>query len=89
MEQLKVIQDLASMVRNAIFDESTGRLYFIEDTSEGSNFVQSLIEENEFLKQEIEKKDAVIMEQLKVIQDLASMVRNAIFEPTSNYFSIV
>ncbi len=89
MEQLKVIQDLASQVSNTIFNESAGKLYFIADTSEESNLVQSIIEENELLRQEIEKKDAVIMEQLKVIQDLASMLRNVIFNPTLNYFSTI
>ena len=89
MEQLKVIQNLASQIRNAIFDESTGRLYLIAETSEDSDYIQSLIEENELLKQEIEKKDAVIMEQLKVIQNLASQIRNAAFELSSNYFLIV
>jgi len=87
MEQLKVIQDLASQIRNAISNESTGKLYFVANTSE--DFVQSLIEENELLKQKIEKKDAVIMEQLKVIQDLASQIRNTISESTLNYFSII
>ena len=87
MEQLKVIQDLAAKVTNAIFYESTGKLYFVADTSEDT--IQSLIEENEFLKQEIEKKDAIIMEQLKVIQDLASMVQSAIFEPRLDVFSLV
>ena len=89
MEQLKVIQNLASQIRNAIFDESTGRLYLIAETSEDSDYIQSLIEENELLKQEIEKKDAVIMEQLKVIQNLASQIRNAAFELSLNYFLIV
>jgi len=58
-----------------------------QDTSEGT--IQSLIEENEFLRQQIEKKDAIIMEQLKVIQDLASMVQSAIFEPRLGVFSLV
>ena len=58
-----------------------------QDTSEDS--LQSLIKENEFLKQEIEKKNAVIMEQLKVIQDLAAKVTSTIFEPRMNYFSLV
>ena len=58
-----------------------------QDTSEDS--LQSLIKENEFLKQEIEKKNAVIMEQLKVIQDLAAKITSTIFEPRMNYFSLV
>jgi len=61
----------------------------IVESFEASNEVQPLIEENEMLKLEIEKKNAVIMEQLKVIQNLASQIRNTISEPTSNYFSIV
>jgi len=36
----------------------------------------------------IGKKDAVIMEQVKVISDLAKMIRQTIFEPFLNYFSI-
>jgi len=86
-EQLKVIVDLAAKVTNVIFYESTGKLYFVADTSEDT--IQSLIEENEFLRQQIEKKDAIIMEQLKVIQDLASMVQSAIFEPRLGVFSLV
>jgi len=58
-----------------------------QDTSKDS--LKSLIQENEFLKQEIEKKNAVIMEQLKVIQDLAAKVSSTIFEPRLNYYSLV
>jgi len=87
MEQLKVIRDLAAKITSAIFEEPIGKLYFIVDTSEVS--IESLLQENEFLKQEIEKKNAIIMEQLKVIQDLAARVTSAIFEPRLNYFSLV
>jgi len=73
------------VVTNALIQQAAT----IQSTSEDANIVQSLMEENELLRQEIEKKDAVILEQLKVIQNLAEMVRNAIFVPTLNYFSIV
>jgi len=86
MEQIKVIQDLASKITNIIYEEGTGKLYFIAD---GENSIESLIEENEFLKQEIEKKDAVIMEQIKVIQDLASMLTNSNYFTTLNNFVLV
>ena len=89
MEQLKVIQDLASQLRNAVFSNTNelGPTLIIheeptsgQDHPEDSNLVQSLREENERLRQEIAKKDAIIMEQLKVIQDLASQLRNAVFD---------
>jgi len=96
MEQIKVIQDLASQITNAVFSntiESMPHLIALEEpTSEQTTFadsVQSLQEENKLLREEIEKKDAVLMEQLRVIQDLASQLTNAVFEPTLNYFSLV
>jgi len=95
MEQIKVIQDLASQISNAVFSntiESMPHLIALEEsTSEQTNLddsVQSLQEENKLLREEIEKKDAVLMEQLRVIQDLASQLKNAVFEPALNYFSI-
>jgi len=84
MEQINVIQDLASKIKNAIYDDQSSKLYLVADTSKVD--VQSLMEENKLLKQEIEKKDAVIMEQIKVILDLASKIKNVDFEPTLNYF---
>lgn len=85
MEQIKVIQDLASKIKNAIYDDHTSKLNLVADTSQDE--VQSLMEENKLLKQEIEKKDAVIMEQIKVILDLASKIKNVDFEPMLNYLS--
>ena len=85
MEQIKVIQDLASKIENTIYDDHTSKVYLVADTSEDE--VQSLIEENKLLKQEIEKKNAVIMEQIKVIQDLASRIKKVVFESTLNYLS--
>ena len=41
--------------------------------------IADLEDENRILKQEIEKKDAVIREQIKVIQNLASMIKKVIF----------
>jgi len=60
-----------------------------QTTFDDSDLVQTLSEENKMLKQEIEKKDAVLMEQIKVIQDLASQLTNSVFEPTLNYFLLV
>ena len=40
------------------------------------------------LKEQLEKKDAVIMEQIKTIENLASMLKKTIFEPILNYFHI-
>jgi len=52
-------------------------------------YLQSLSEENILLTQEIEKKDAIIMEQLKVIQDLAEKVSKISFESKLSNFSLV
>jgi len=96
MEQIKVIQDLASQITNAVFSNTNDSMIHLialeEPTSEQTildDSVQSLREENKMLREEIEKKNAVIMEQIKVIQDLASQLTNAVFEPTLNYFSLV
>jgi len=43
---------------------------------------------NQELKNQLQDKSAIIMEQIKVIQNLASMIRNAIFELILNYFEI-
>jgi len=51
--------------------------------------IEELIDENKKLKEDLEKKDLVIMEQIKVIQNLAAMLKKTIFEPILNYFSIV
>jgi len=94
MEQIKVIQDLASQISNAIFsntNDSTLHLIALEEqtTLDELNSAQSLRDENKILREEIVKKDAVIMEQIKVIQDLASQLKNTIFEITFNYLSLV
>jgi len=98
MEQIMVIQDLASQISNAVFSnsiESMPHLIALEEptseqtTLDDSELVQTLREENKMLREEIEKKNAVLMEQLKVIQDLASQLTNAVFEPTMIYFSLV
>ena len=75
-----------------IVEEQQLALALEEPTSEQTildDSVQSLQEENKLLREEIEKKNAVIMEQIKVIQDLASQFTNANFEHTLNYFSLV
>jgi len=51
--------------------------------------IEKIIAENEELKQELEKKDQVIMEQIRVIQNLASMIKKTVFDPILNYFSLV
>jgi len=51
--------------------------------------IEDIIVENEKLKEEIEKKDAIIMEQVRVIQNLATMMKKIIFEPILNYFSAI
>ena len=51
--------------------------------------IEEIIAENKELKQELVKKDQIIMEQIRVIQNLASMVKKTVFDPILNYFSIV
>ena len=41
------------------------------------------------LKEELKKKDAVLIEQLKVIQNLASMIKKVFFDSFLNYFQLV
>jgi hypothetical protein len=58
------------------------------ETEPSSSTLEQLKKENQELKKQLEDKNAIIMEQIKVIQNLASMVRNAIFEPILNYFEV-
>ena len=48
--------------------------------------VEELKAEIADLKKQLETKDAILMEQLKVIQQLASSLKQTIFEPISYYF---
>jgi len=96
MEQVMVIRDLATKISNVKFTESAEFVLLTvaqaESTSAQETFegyLQTLRDENKLLSQEIEKKDAVIMEQLKVIQDLAEKVSKVAFESTSSNFSLV
>jgi hypothetical protein len=82
MEQIKVIQELASKFTNTIYLDNNSKIYFVAESSE--DLVKSLKVENESLKKEIEKKNAVIMEQVKVIQELASKFTNTIYETTTS-----
>ncbi len=50
--------------------------------------LEKLVNENKELKKQLQDKDAIIMEQIKVIQNLASMIKNTIFVPILNYFTI-
>ena len=67
-------------VTNALIQQEATSL---ADSFEASNEVQPLIEENELLKQEIEKKDAIIEEQKKVIKYLKSEIKNAFFDEST------
>jgi len=96
MEQVKVIKDLAAKISNVKFTKSVEMVSLMAANAESTDsqetfkgYLQTLDEENKLLSQEIEKKDAVILEQLKVIQDLAEKVKNVTFEATSSNFSLV
>ena len=91
MEQLKVIKDLAAKISNVKFTNLVEFVALTVAQVESTNgeetfqqYIQTLSEENTLLSKEIEKKDAIIMEQLKVIQDLAEKVREVTFEHTLN-----
>jgi len=59
------------------------------DTSvQDEDRITDMQERIKFLEDQIGKKDALLMEQLKVISDLASMIKQTIFEPIMNYFAI-
>ena len=49
--------------------------------------IEDIIVENEKLKEELEKKDAIIMEQVRVIQNLASMLKKIVFDFVSSFYS--
>jgi len=65
------------------FVEKTGK-----DIADLKKEVESLREEVSELRNKLDEKDAVIFEQIKVIQDLATMIQKTIFEPIFNYFEI-
>lgn len=49
--------------------------------------VSELAQKVTFLEEEVAKKDAVLMEQLKVIMALVNQIKNTIFQPIINYFT--
>jgi hypothetical protein len=53
----------------------------IIDVPHNPDRVAELEEKVQLLEEELDKKDAVIREQLKVIMDLFNKIRNVIFEP--------
>jgi len=58
----------------------------IADLQDRNDFLESQIHEKD---EQLAKKDALLMEQLRVIENLASMIKKTIFEPFLNYFSVV
>ena len=96
MEQVLVIRDLASQVKNVVFTNTVESVSLtVAQTQPASprdtfkNYVETLSEENKLLMEEIEKKDAILMEQLLVIDDLASKLKNTVSEPILSNFSLV
>jgi len=69
-------------------DRSSGVSPPTIETKPSPSLLEQLTKENQELKKQLQDKNAIIMEQIKVIQNLASMIRNAIFEPILNYFEI-
>jgi len=69
-------------------DKSLGVTPPTVETKPSVSPLEKLVNENKELKKQLQEKDAVIMEQIKVIQNLASMIKKTIFEPILNYFSI-
>jgi len=95
MEQVKVIQDLATKISKVKFTTVemvsllAGQAELTSSHESFDEYLQNLSEENKMLNQEIEKKDAIILEQLKVIQELAEKVSKMTFESTLSNFSLV
>ena len=69
-------------------DKSSGVSPPTVETEPSSSPLEQLMRENQELKKQLQAKNAIIMEQIRVIQNLASMIRNAIFEQILNYFEI-
>jgi hypothetical protein len=69
-------------------DKSLGVTPPTVETKPAASPLEQLMKENEELKKQIQDKDAIIMEQIKVIQNLASMIKNTIFVPILNFFEI-
>ncbi|MEE9535224.1 MAG: hypothetical protein V3V58_01610, partial [Nitrosopumilaceae archaeon] len=61
----------------------------IIDVPQNQDKVAELEEKVQLLEEELDKKDAVIREQLKVIMDLFNKIRNVIFEPLGFAWSLV
>ena len=96
MEQVMVIQDLATKISKVkftntvkIFSLMAGQAELTSSHESFDGYLETLTEENKILSQEIEKKDAIIFEQLKVIQELAEKLSKVSFESTSSNFSLV
>lgn len=96
MEQVLVIKDLVAKISNVKFTNTVESISQTVEQVESTNseetfelYLQNLNEENKLLNQEIENKDAIIMEQLKVIQDLAEKVRGTTYEHSlKNFFRV-
>ncbi len=69
-------------------DKSSGVTPPTIETKTSVSPLEKLVCENKELKKQLEDKDAIIMEQIKVIQNLASMIKNTVFVPILNYFDI-
>ncbi len=80
--------DMVSTFEFVPVDKSSGVAPPTIETPRIVSPLEQLMEENEELKKQLKGKDAIIMEQIKVIQNLASMIRNIIFVPILNYFEI-
>jgi len=61
----------------------------IIDVPQNQDKVAELEEKVQLLEEELDKKDAVIREQLNVIMDLFNKIRNVIFEPLGFAWSLV
>ena len=80
--------DMVSTFEFVPVDKSLGVTPPTVETKPLASPLEQLMRENEELKKQVQEKDAVILEQIKVIQNLASMIKKTIFVPILNYFSI-
>jgi len=80
--------DMVSTFEFVPVDKSSGVAPPTIETKPSVSPLEKLVNENKELKKQLQDKDAIIMEQIKVIQNLASMIKNTIFVPILNYFTI-
>lgn len=97
-DRLDVLTDKLIELRNATPEEPETRYVELDINvpklqenileSQQTDKVTDLEEKIRILEEELEKKDQIINEQIKVIMDLANRIKNVMFEPFGSFFTI-